>query len=46
MRKHHKEGNSVWEIGFRKGSVRGSNPIWKDTFSIDDKEGDIYQMQR
>jgi hypothetical protein len=34
-RKHHKEDNSV----------RGSNPVWKDTFSIDDKGEDIYQMQ-
>ena len=23
-------------------SVRGSNPRWKDTFSIDDKGGEIY----
>jgi hypothetical protein len=36
MRKHHKEENSV----------RGSNPRWKDTFAIDDKGGDIYQMHR
>jgi hypothetical protein len=36
MRKHHKEDNSV----------RGSSPRWKDTFAIDDKGGDIYQMQR
>jgi hypothetical protein len=35
-RKHHKEDNSV----------RGSNPRWKDTFSIDDKGGEIHQMQR
>jgi hypothetical protein len=27
-------------------SVRGSIPKWKDTFAIDDKGGDIYQMQR
>jgi hypothetical protein len=27
-------------------SVRGSSPGWKDTFSIDDKGGEIYQMQR
>jgi hypothetical protein len=26
-------------------SVRGSIPRWKDTFSIDDKGGEIYQMQ-
>jgi hypothetical protein len=36
MRKHHKEDNSV----------RGSNPGWKNTFAIDDKGGEIYQMQR
>jgi hypothetical protein len=30
----------------RGQSVRGSNPRWKDTFSIDDKGGEIYQMQR
>jgi hypothetical protein len=36
MRKHHKEDSSV----------RGSNPGWKDTFSIDDKGGEIYQMHR
>jgi hypothetical protein len=29
MRKHHKEDSSV----------RGSNPVWKYTFSIDDKGG-------
>ena len=55
MRKHHKEENSVWEISFRKSSVRGiiprdnsirgRSPRWKYTFSIDDKGGDIYQMQ-
>jgi hypothetical protein len=55
MRKHHKEDSSGQEISFRKSSVRGSipkdssvrgrNPGWKDTFSIDDKGGDIYQMQ-
>jgi hypothetical protein len=54
MRKHHKEDNSGWKISFRKNlvrgsipkdnSVRGSNPGWKDTFSIDDKGGEIYQM--
>jgi hypothetical protein len=27
-------------------SARGSSPRWKDTFSIDDKGGKIYQMQR
>jgi hypothetical protein len=35
MRKNHKEDSSV----------RGSSPGWKDTFSIDFKGGDIYQMQ-
>jgi hypothetical protein len=25
-------------------SVRGSNPGWKDTFVIDEKGGEIYQM--
>jgi hypothetical protein len=35
-RKHHKE----------ESSVRGRIPGWKDTFDIDDKEGEIYQMQR
>jgi hypothetical protein len=28
----------------RGQSVRGSNPGWKDTFAIDDKGGEIYQM--
>jgi hypothetical protein len=56
MRKHHKEESLGWEISFRKSSFRGSipkessfrgsNPGWKDTFSIDDKGGEIYQMQR
>jgi hypothetical protein len=36
MRKHHK----------RISLVRGRNPGWKDTFAIDDKGGEIYQMQR
>jgi hypothetical protein len=54
-RKHHKDDSSGWEISFRKSSVkgsipkenliRGSRPIWKDTFSIDEKGGEIYQMQ-
>jgi hypothetical protein len=35
-RKHHKEDSSV----------RGSSPEWKDTFAIDDKGGEIHQMQR
>jgi hypothetical protein len=30
----------------RGQSVRGRNPGWKDTFAIDDKGGEIYQMQR
>jgi hypothetical protein len=46
MRKHHKEDNSGWEITSRKSLVKGSNPGWKDTFSIDEKGGEIYQMQR
>jgi hypothetical protein len=37
MRKHHKEDSLGWEISFKNISVRGSNPRWKDTFSIDDK---------
>ena len=55
-RKHHKEDNSGWEISSKKISVRGiipkdslvrgCSPRWKDTFSIDDKGGEIYQMQR
>jgi hypothetical protein len=55
MRKHHKEDNSGREISFRKSSVRGSipkessfrgrSPGWKDTFVIDDKGGEIYQIQ-
>jgi hypothetical protein len=45
-RKHHKEDNSGWEISFRKSSVMGSNPEWKDTFFIDDKGGEIYHMKR
>jgi hypothetical protein len=53
-RKHHKEDNLGREISFSKSSVRGSilkdnsvrgrNSGWKDTFSIDDKGGEIYQM--
>jgi hypothetical protein len=30
----------------RGKSVRGRNPGWKDTFAIDEKGGEIYQMQR
>ena len=54
MRNHHKEDSLGWGINFRKisvrgiipkdNSVRGSNPGWKDTFDIDNKGGDIYQM--
>jgi hypothetical protein len=36
MRKHHKEDNLI----------RGRNFGWKNTFAIDDKGGEIYQMQR
>jgi hypothetical protein len=46
MRKHHKEDSLGWEISFKKSSVRGRNLGWKDTFSIDEKGGEIYQMQR
>jgi hypothetical protein len=55
-RKHHKEDSSCREISFRMISVKGSfpkdilvwgsSPGWKDTFAIDNKGGDIYQMQR
>jgi hypothetical protein len=55
MRKNHKEENLGWEISFKKCSVRGSipkdslvrgsNPKWKDTFTIDDKGEEIYHMQ-
>jgi hypothetical protein len=34
------------QVGRSDDSVRGSNPEWKDTFAIDDKGGEIYQMQR
>jgi hypothetical protein len=56
MRRHPKEDISGWGINFRKSSVRGSiskdilvrgrSPRWKYTFSIDDKGGEIYHMQR
>jgi hypothetical protein len=56
MRKHHKEDSLNWGISFRKISIRGSMPKessvrgiiprWKDTFYIDEKGGEIYQMQR
>jgi hypothetical protein len=56
MRKHHKEDSSGWKISFKKilvrgsilkdSSVRGRNPRWKDTFSIDEKGREIYLMQR
>jgi hypothetical protein len=29
----------------KDNAVRGRNPGWKDTFSIDDKGGEIYHMQ-
>jgi hypothetical protein len=55
MRKHHREDNSGWEISFRKisirgsipkdSSVRGSSPRCKYAFFVDDKGGEIYQMQ-
>jgi hypothetical protein len=55
MRKHHKEDSSGWGINLWKSTVRGtipkdnlvrgSSPGWKDTFSIVDKGGEIYQMQ-
>jgi hypothetical protein len=35
-RKHHK----------RTVQIGGSAPEWKDTFAINDKGGEIYQMQR
>jgi hypothetical protein len=54
-RKHHKEDSSGQEISFMKSSFRGSipkdilvrgyNSRWKDTFSIDDKGGDMYYTQ-
>jgi hypothetical protein len=34
------------QVGRSDSSVRGSSPGWKDTFSIDDKGGEIYHMQR
>jgi hypothetical protein len=55
MRKNHKEENSGWGISSKNISVRESIPKgnsvrgrslgWKDTFSIDEKRGEIYQMQ-
>jgi hypothetical protein len=30
----------------RTVQLGGASPGWKDTFSIDDKGGEIYQMQR
>ena len=36
MRKHLKEDSSV----------RGRNPRWKNTFSVDEKGEEFYQMQR
>jgi hypothetical protein len=32
------------QVGRSDESVRGSRPEWKDTFAIDDKGGEIYQM--
>jgi hypothetical protein len=34
------------QVGRSDESVRGRSPRWKDTFSIDDKGGEIYHMQR
>ena len=34
------------QVGRLDKSVMGSIPEWKDTISIDDKGGEIYQMQR
>jgi hypothetical protein len=34
------------QFGRSDESVRGRRLEWKDTFSIDDKGGDIYHMQR
>ena len=55
MRKHHKDDSSGWGITFRKSlvmgsipkesSVRGIIPRWKYSFSIDNKGGDIYEME-
>jgi hypothetical protein len=39
-------GRSVSKKSVIPKLVRGRNPEWKDTFSIDDKGGEIYQMQR
>jgi hypothetical protein len=36
----------IVQVGRLDESVSGSIPEWKDTFSIDDKVGEIYQMQR
>jgi hypothetical protein len=36
----------IVQVGRSDESVRGSRPEWKDTFAIDDKGGEIYQMQR
>jgi hypothetical protein len=45
-RKHDKEDSLGWEISFKNILVRGSSPKWKYIFVIDDKGGEIYQMQR
>jgi hypothetical protein len=34
------------EAPYEDSSVMGSSPGWKDSFAIDDKGGEIYQMQR
>jgi hypothetical protein len=34
------------QVGRLDDSIRGSRPEWKYTFAINDKEGEIYQMQR
>jgi hypothetical protein len=34
----------IVQVGRSDKSVRGTSLEWKDTFSIDDKGGEIYQM--
>jgi hypothetical protein len=34
------------EAPYQDSTIRGRSPEWKDTFSIDEKGGDIYQIQR
>jgi hypothetical protein len=36
----------IVQVGILDESVRGIRPEWKDTFVIDDKGAEIYQMQR